>query len=166
MATTQERSDEMTNAAATPPVLNRASKGGHQAVKKTSTHIQGAAAGDIGSTIDICSLPGGSRVDMHQSSLRNTAHGTSVTLSIGWRAYQLPNGTVVAENAIGLCSGIVTAGAGYRQLVEAPTLGAGLDPDDTRLFEGPVVLFATTAGGIIAAGARSVFRIVYAETGD
>lgn len=115
---------------------------------------QGAAAGDIGSTMDIAVLPPGRwRFIGVGSYLATSAFGASRTLSIGHTGWTKPDGTVVAASAAALdsakdVSGAIAGPGGYSP-------AGALTADGTLLIETrtPVTIQAVVAGGTIPAAA-------------
>lgn len=116
--------------------------------------LQGAAAGDIASTMDLCVLPPGKwRFLAAKSYLATSAFGASRTLSIGYSAYTKPDGTVVAAAAAGFdsakdVSSAIAGPGGYSP-------GGALTVDGTFFFDSrtPITIYATVAGGTIPAAA-------------
>ena len=160
MATTQQKTDLMTNITATPPVLNKRSADGGPMTVKMCYHTQ-VGTGDAGSTIDICRMPAGARIYLQESKVRVTAYGAARTMHIGNRAYTKPDGTVVAEDNDSInVSGDVSA-AVVTRLIQFGTLGVAVALNDTAVFDGQVDLFATVNVSTIPAAAVTVFQIVY-----
>lgn len=162
MAVTNEKSDIFTNLSGTPPKL---SPRPGMVVFQPWIHTQGAAAGDANSTIEVWRIPSGARLYLHLSTIRNSAYGAARVLKFGWRAYANPDGSAVAADDDGLFAALDVAAAGFRHMVEAPTLGAGLDSLDSRIFENSADLFLTVTGGTIPIGAVTRGVLAYAPAG-
>ena len=117
MAETQENSNLVANALASPPTLNNGAVDGR---KKLFTFTQGAAAGDANSIARLFDLKAGEVLDTHQMSIRFSAFGAARTLNIGNDAYTLPNGTVVAQNPLSIAVGIAIKASTFSGLTEPP----------------------------------------------
>lgn len=107
-----------------------------------------SAAGDIGSTVDLCRLPPGKvRLLGDLSLLATSAWGAARTLSIGWTAYTDSGGTAVAASAAGLTSAADVSAAAALQIGTAAVLGT----DRTKAFDSAngVLIQAIVAGGTI-----------------
>lgn len=143
MATTQQHSTEYANIVASPPVMN-ARPG--MIFFQPFRHAQ-SGAGDDGSTLHIWRIEAGSRLYLHQSTIRFSAFGASRVMKVGWTAYTDPDGTAVAADDDGLFAALDVSAAGNKRWIEAPTVGAGVDTNGTRLFKQTANIVATVTGG-------------------
>lgn len=122
-----------------------------------------AAAGDIGTTIELCRIPQGrSRLLPYMSRLWTTAYGAARVLDIGVRAYYGSDGkTVVAENANQIANDIDVSAALAASMIDPTShidyfAQASVDERD----KGPMI-FATIAGGTIPVGATLEAMFVF-----
>jgi hypothetical protein len=116
-------------------------------------YVHGAAAGDIGSTIDLLFIPPGRYWLMLQKSLmERTALGAARTMAFGYRAYTDDQGVAVAESAAAFDAALDYSAAG------SSALGADIAAKSAKkkLFATStgVVIFCTVAGGTIPAAAE------------
>ncbi len=166
MAVTNEKSTQIGNLEASPPVGIPTTdwKGVKRILRFTFT--QGSAAGDIGSTAELVKLPAGNiRILASECYMHRSAFGSGRTLDIGLRAYSTVDGTAVAEDADSLVDGLSVSSAGAA-LWSAATLGTAVDGLDNSAFvqskEG-VTVFATVLGGTIPADATLTGFITYVQ---
>lgn len=160
MAVTHENSVQYGNAVADPKVMNETNDWHGRLRQERFTFVQGAAAGDIGSTQRLVILPAGRcRVFMHLSYLHASAFGASRTLDIGWQAYTDLDGDAVAADPNGLRAAIDVAAAGSK----AMTGTIGLDETKQFLSRDEVKIWATVAGGTIPIGATLSGAIIYVK---
>ena len=108
MAVTNENSNLMINASASPPKLNDGDRDGRHVQWEFT---QGAAAGDANSTIRLFVLRQNERLSPQQMEI---THGglTGRTLNVGHEGYTAPNGTIVAANPSAIATGIDIGTAG------------------------------------------------------
>ena len=143
MATTQQKTTQHTAYTASPRVLNRRPG---MVFFQEFDHVQDAA-GDDGSSVLVYPIEAGTRLYLHVSTIRFSAFGASRVMKLGWQAYTDPDGTAVLADDDGIFAGLDVSAAGNKRMIEAPTLGAGMDANGTRLFQGSAVLIATVTGG-------------------
>lgn len=150
MAATNENSNQIDNAEARPVVLANPNEDGGVLRYKRATFVQGAAAGDAGSTAILWKLPAG-RVRVHNalSRIAHSAFGASRVLKLGWQAYTGADGNAVAADDDGLDASVDISSAG------SFNIGGTVGGDETYLFESQdgVTLEATVTGGTIPAAA-------------
>lgn len=162
MAVTAEKSTQITNGEAKPPVMlePRDSHGRLRVAKFDFT--QGAAAGDATSTADLVKLPPGKiRVLGSLSKICFSAFGAARTLDVGYTAHTDSNGTTVVAAAAAFCSAVDVSAAGSAVLDEA--IAAGADTTATFDSRSGVTLQAKVAGGTIPAAATLKGYIVYIQ---
>ena len=168
MPVTNEKSLQINNLEAQPPVGIPSTdwKGVKRIMRFEFT--QGAAAGDIGSTADLVKLPAGNiRVLLAECWMHHSAFGASRTLDIGWTAYKTPEGVDVDADADAFVDGLSVATASD-ELWGSANQGAsanGLGLDSTVLvqsFSG-VTVQAVVAGGTIPAGATLTGYVTYLQ---
>lgn len=161
MAVTNEKSTQVTKLTATPKQeLSVKERDGRVRIARFD-FTQSAAAGDIGSTQDLCDLPAGARVLANLSFIQWDAFGVARTLDIGLRAHKnAQTGAVVAENATAINSAIDVSAAG-RAALAADANGAIGVAGDTLTVAGEARIFATVAGGTIPAGTKLRGDIAY-----
>lgn len=152
MAVTAEKSTQVSNSVATPPVMNPAYNSGGDLKALYFSFTQGAAAGDATSTADLLTLPPGKyRLLLDQSNITVSAFGASRTLDVGYTAYANTDGTAVTADADAFISAADVSAAATVAMTEALAAGA----DRTYLVDANAAftLRATVAGGTIPAGA-------------
>ncbi|WP_435310647.1 hypothetical protein [Primorskyibacter sedentarius] len=162
MAVTNEKSTQLNNVDAAPPVANPAYNDGGRLRVKFFDFTQGAAAGDAGSTVDLVKLPAGKcRVLGALSFIEWSAFGASRVLDIGYTAHTDTDGATVAANAVALDNDINVASAGSAAMGSdaAVNLGKSLELNS----KSGVTIQAACAGGTIPAGARLVGYVVYVQ---
>lgn len=147
MAVTAEKSIQVTNMEANPPVkLETNERHGRTRIAYFS-HTQGAAAGDIGSTVDLCKLPAGKvRVLKTESYIVCSTFGAARVLDIGHTGYTQPDGTVVAASADTIADGIDVSAAASKQM-GAGTNALGTDPTVVYESKAGLTIQAVVAGG-------------------
>lgn len=151
MAVLAGKSTQETNRAAGKKMNATEQQGNHFSMD--ADYVHGAAAGDIGSTVDLWFIPPGRYWAMlAQSLLERTALGAARTFAIGFRAYTDDQGVAVAESANAFDAALDYSGAG------SSVLGADIAAKSAKkkLFATStgVVIFATVAGGTIPAAAE------------
>lgn len=154
MAVTTEKSAQVTNMEASPPVkLNASELHGRLRIARFE-FTQGAAAGDATSTFDLVKIPAGKTITVLKSLSRFncSAFGAARTVDIGHTGYTNLDGTVVAAAADVLLDGADVSAAA--KIV----MGAGasaLTDDDAFVFDAKsqVTLQGVVAGGTIPVGA-------------
>lgn len=164
MAVTAEKSNQVTNEEAKPPVRLRTDELGGRLRIARFTFTQGASAGDANSTADLIKLPIGKSVTVLKSMSRIvcSAFGAARVLDIGHTGYTNLDGTVVAAAADVLMDGQdVSAAALVR-------MGLGTNAftvDDAFIFNARTkpVIQAKVLGGTIPVGATINGYIVYVE---
>lgn len=111
---------------------------------------QGAAAGDIGSTVTLAILPmGGNYVYLRESLIAFSAFGAARTLDIGYGAYKDRDGNAVAADPAAFVDDLDVSVAGTAALTGVV---GGIE---SLLFESStdIPIIATVAGGTIPAAA-------------
>ena len=149
MATTAQNTTQYANTIASPKVLNPRPG---MVFFQSFDHTQ-SGAGDDGSTVTVFQIEAGSRLYTHLSTIKFSAFGASRVLKFGWLAYTDPDGTAVSADDDGLFAALDVSSAGYKRMIEAPTVGAGLDANGTRLFKSTATLVLTCTGGTWPASA-------------
>ena len=164
---TQEKSTQIQNLEAQPPIGIPTTdwKGVKRIMRFTFT--QGGANGPVGSTAELVRLPAGNiRVLLEECHMHRTAFGASGSLDIGWQAYSKPDGTTVDADADALVDGlnVVSAGDGLWG-ASSQGAGSGVDADKSFLIESKsgVTVQATVAGGNIPAGAKLTGYVTYVQ---
>lgn len=107
---------------------------------------QGAAAGDIGSTVSLIQIPPGStRIYLRDCLVAFSAFGAARTLNIGYAAYKDRDGNDVAAAPAAFVSALDVSAAGTSSF--AGVVGG----EESFLFESQdaVTILATVAGGTI-----------------
>ncbi len=162
MAVTNEKSVQISNTTAFPPVKNPAYNWRGRVRFLYFKHVQGAAAGDINSTADLVVLPQGSvRVIAHLSKVYFKGNTALTTMDIGTRAYKDLAGVTVAESAQRFVSAFaVGAGTVNTDLSESQA-DAGTFPDHVLPNQNGVTVFAKVAGAVWAIGATTEGVIAY-----
>ena len=157
MAVLTLSSTQITNINTVPRVSNPVyDRGGKQRVAIGKV-TNGAAAGDIGTTLDFCVLPYNAVV-LPYSKLYFSALGTSCTLSLGYRATTKYDGSAITVAPAAFLSALDVSASGkadftvltapfYMQALD--TIGAGIRDNDGLQIE----IFATIAGAVIPAAA-------------
>lgn len=164
MAVTTEKSTQVTNMEAMPPVKLAAGELHGRIRIARFTFTQGAAAGDANSTADLVKLPPGKNITLLKNLSRVTcsALGAARVLDIGHTGYTNIDGTVVAAAAdVLLDGGDVSAAATL-------AMGAGtnaLTANDAFVFDNKtgVTLQGKVTGGTIPAGATLHGYFAYIE---
>jgi len=162
MAVTTEKSTQVTNLRAVPPVKNQSSEDSGKLRIKVGNFTQGAAAGDANSTMDLCELPGGARVIPALSAVNFSAFGVGRTLDIGFTAHTKADGTTVVAVVDKFLDGGDVAAAGVLPL------GGGTNASKTgyqiekSVSEGYVTVQGKCLGDTIPAGATVNLFLVYA----
>jgi len=160
MAVTTEKSDQITNQEASPPVMTGVDtlRGKMKILRFTFT--QGAAAGDATSTAELVKVPAGVvRVFLALSRITVSALGAARTMDIGWQAYTDTNDDAVVADPNGLDDGVDVSSA----VTYNPTGTVG--EDETYLFEsnGGVTIEAQVNDGTIPAAATINGYFVYVQ---
>jgi hypothetical protein len=161
MAVTNEKSTQVTKLTASPKQeLSVKERDGRVRMARVD-YTQSAAAGDIGSTQELCQLPAGARILGNLSFLAVSAFGAARTLDIGTRAHRnAQTGALVPEAAASINSA-VDVSAAVRFSLAADANGPVNAGGDTLTFTGEVFVFSTVAGGTIPAGATIKGDIAY-----
>lgn len=129
------------------------------------TFTQGAAAGDIGSTMGLVQLPAGRIVVFPKASLLQwSAFGASRTLDVGFAGYTGEDGVAVSGSAVAFDDDIDVSAAGVAAL--GSDIAAGSGGVFTFKSQSGVKLQAAVAGGTIPAAATLRGYIAYAEVGQ
>lgn len=122
---------------------------------------QGAAAGDINSTMDLIKLPPGKwRFLKKQSIVYVSAFGAARTLDIGHTGYTEPDDDVVAADEIAIHSAADASAAGSFEPGDELE-GAGEDGSLIINTRTTVVIQAKVEGGTIPAGATIKGRLAF-----
>ena len=164
MTVTAEKSTQVTNMEAAPPVkLNAGELHGRMRIARF-TFTQGAAAGDANSTADLVKLPPGKNITLPKNLSRFvcSAFGASRVLDIGHTGYANIDGTAVAAAADVILDGADVSAAAIG------SMGAGtnaLTANDAFVFDNRsgVTIQAKCTGGTIPAGATLNGYFVYIE---
>ena len=165
MAVTTEKSTQVSNADALPPIENPSYLVGGKLRYHYFIHTQGAAAGDDGSSATVARIPSGQGVIFKQLSLiRFTAFGASRVMDIGYAAHTKRDGTAVSAGADLIEDGRDVSAANAKGVL----LGTGTNADDSPLFvydsKAPIDIVAKVTGGTWPAGAVIEGWIVYGTT--
>lgn len=153
MAVTAEKSTQVTNMEATPPV--RLSTRDHHGRTRIAafTFTQGAAAGDAGSTMDLVKLPAGKvRVLKTGSVIVFSAFGAARVLDVGYTAFTKSDGTTQAASVDTIHDGANVAAAGS-VVLGAGTNGLGTSPFIDFDSRDGVTIQAKVGADTIPAGA-------------
>ena len=163
MAVTTEKSTQVNNKIATPPVNNPAYDEGGDVKFFYFSFTQGAAAGDANSTATLLRMPPGKyRILLDQGNVTCSAFGAARTLDLGYTAYTKYDGTAVSASEDGFISAADISAAATVATSEA--LAAGADRtylvDSREGFDivakcegGTIPVGATLKGYILVAGA-------------
>lgn len=163
---TQEKSTQIQNLEAQPPIGIPTTdwKGVKRIMRFTFT--QGPNNGPAGSTMELVRLPAGNvRILAAECLITHDLFGAGRELDIGLRAYSQPDGTAIPEDADALVNGINVAAAGT-QFWTADPLGVALDqPDDSGLIRSKsgVSVFATVLNNTIPAGTKLTGYVTYVQ---
>ena len=161
MAVTTEKSDQITNAEASPRTGIPAYDWSGKLRIARFDFTQGSSAGDANSTAELVRLPTGRvRVYLVQSRITTSAFGSSRTLDLGHMAYTDEAGDTVAADEDSLDAAQSVSGAA--SYVPIGTVGG----EESYLFsshstEG-VTIIAKCEGGTIPAAATIKGYFVYA----
>lgn len=160
MAITFETSTEIANHLSQPRVAN-APVFEHGVLRYRNFTFTQVGAGDIGSTVDLMTIPNGDvRLVFPLSRIRWSAFGAARTLDIGYKAYTdlLTNLPVVAAPAA-FDDDIDVSAAGNA------ALGSDATEPKTPRFESKdgLTIYATVAGGTIPAGATLNGFLAYVQ---
>ena len=160
MAVTQEKSDQITNQEAVPPVMSNVDTLRGKLKLMRFSFTQGVAAGDAGSLVELAKAPAGVvRLILPLSRIAVSALGASRTMDIGYLAYTDTNGDAVVADPNGLDDGVDVSSA-----VAFSPIGT-VGGDETYLFEsnGGLTLTAQVNDGTIPAGATVDGYIAYVQ---
>ena len=128
MAVTQQKSTQVSNADASPAVMN-ATHDWHGRVWIARFDFTQSGQGDAGSLVELVKLPAGRvRVILPLSRIAYAAMGTSRTMDLGWLAHTDDDGAAIAADPNGLDDGIDVAAAG------SVNPGGTIGGDETHLF--------------------------------
>lgn len=158
MAVTQEKSTQITNQEASPPVLSSVNELRGKLKILRFNYTQGAAAGDAGSLAELVKFPSGAgRLILPLSRIAHSAFGAARTLDLGWLAYTDTDDAAVAADPNGLDDGVDVSAAG------SFSPGGTIGGDETKLFEsnGGLVITAQTNDGTIPAAATLNGYFIY-----
>jgi hypothetical protein len=151
MAVTTEKSEQINNASAFPPVANPVHDVGGRVRFRYFKFTQGAAAGDANSLADLVTLPQGTlRVYPWLSRLKRTAFGAARTLDVGITAHKDIDMVSVAAVVDSILDGLDVSAAG------AAAMGTGTNAQDSILVkngDGKATVQAKVLGDTIPAGA-------------
>ncbi len=165
MAITTQNSTEYANTVATPPVMNQPTEDHGRMRIQYFKHTQ-SGAGDAGSSVALCKLPGG-KVRMILALSRAYVNWTtsSANLDLGWDAYtdatEGSEGDTVAADPDGLVDNLGVDTVGYFNfeggLATTKALGG------TYVFESQdgVVIRATSQAAAMADGDVIAGYIIY-----
>ncbi len=157
MAITNEKSTQITKLSAQPRQELAVDQVAGRLRVARFDFTQGAVAGDVGSTAELCRLPAGARILANLSYIRWSAFGVARTLDVGLRAHKnAQTGAQVAEAAAALVNDLNVASAGVANLASNGTIAG-----DSYKVAGEADVFATVAGDTIPAGATLKGDIVY-----
>jgi len=150
MAVTTEKSDQITNVEATPPVLEDTTSlhGRHRIAYFTQTQV---AIGDANSLVEVVKLPAGRvRVLLSESLIEHAWATALIDMSVGWDAYVDQDGVAVVADPNGLDVAIDVDTAGV--FVPGSAVAAGTAK--TMLFEsqGGVTLTVQAIAAALAIG--------------
>ena len=165
MAVTTQNTTEYANTVATPPVMNQPTEDHGRMRIKYFKHTQ-SGAGDAGSSVALCKLPGGKvRMILALSRVYVNWTTSSANLDLGWDAYtdasQDNEGDTVAADPDGLVDNLSVDTVGYQNfeggLAATKALGG------TYLFESQdgVVIRATSQAAAMADGDVIAGYIIY-----
>ena len=158
MAVTQEKSDQITNQEASPPVMTGVDTLRGKLKMLRFSFTQGAAAGDAGSLAELVKIPAGIvRVLLPLSRIAFSAMGAARTMDLGWLAYTDTDDAAVAADPNGLDDGVDVSGAG------SVNPGGTVGGDETYLFEsnGGLTLTAQINDGTIPIAATLKGYVIY-----
>ena len=112
MAVTQQKSTQVSNAAASPAVMNP-THDWHGRLRIARFDFTQSGQGDAGSLAELVQLPAGRvRVILPLSRVAFAAMGAARTLDLGWLAYTDDDGNAVTADPNGLDDGVDVATAG------------------------------------------------------
>lgn len=164
MAVTTEKSDQIDNMEALPPVrLNTNELGGRLRIARFS-FTQGAAIGDANSTADLVKLPPGKTVTILKDlcRLNHSAMGAGRTLDIGYTAHTNLDGTAVSADVDALLDGADVENAGNIPMGTG-TGAVGTDNTLTLNARAAVTIQAICLGDTLTVGETLNGYIVYVE---
>ena len=161
MAVTTQNSTEYANTVATPPVMNQPTEDHGRMRIKYFKHTQ-SGAGDAGSSVVLCKLPGGKvRMILALSRVYVNWTTSSANLDLGWDAYTAMDDSTTAADTDGLVDNTSVDSVGYFNfeggLAATKALGG------TYVFESKdgVVIRATSQAAAMADGDVIAGYIVY-----
>ncbi len=161
MALTAEKSTQITNMEAIPPVNLQTNERHGRLRLAYFSFTQGAAAGDANSTADLVKLPAGRvRVLKTVSELICSAFGAARVLDIGHTGYTQMDGTVVAASADTILDG-ADVSAAVKVIMGAGTNALTTDPSVVYESKLGLTVQAIVAGGTIPVAATLKGFIVY-----
>ena len=154
MAVTTEKSDQITNHEATPPVMTNVADWGGKKIVRYFSFTQGAAAGDATSTVDLITLPKGDlSIWVPDCVIKYSAFGASRVLDVGYNAYTDIGGDAVAADPNAMEDDLDVSGAGTSRMSTGLRVNIQSKTD--------VTILATVAGGTIPAAATLEGYITY-----
>ena len=129
MAVTNQKSDQITNLEASPPVIENSHNLHGRLRVAYFSHTQ-SGAGDANSTVKVAKLPPGKcRLLGALSRIEHNWSVATVDMNVGWAAYTDLDGAAVAADADGLDAAIDVDSAG------AIAIGSALGTADSKVFE-------------------------------
>ena len=165
MAVTTQNSTEYANTIASPPVMNQPTEDHGRMRIQYFKHTQ-SGAGDAGSSVALCKIPGGKvRVALSLSKVYVNWTTSSANLDLGWDAYtnaaEGSEGDTVAADPDGLVDNLSVDTEGYFTLEGA--LAAVKAGGGSYVFESQdgVVIRATNQAAAMADGDVIAGYIVY-----
>lgn len=165
MAVTTQNSTEYANTVATPPVMNQPTEDHGRMRVKYFKHTQ-SGAGDAGSSVALCKLPGGKvRMILALSRVYVNWTTTSANLDLGWDAYTSgasgTEGDTIAADPDGLVDNLDVDTVGY--FTFEGSLAATKALGGTYVFESQdgVVIRATSQAAAMADGDVIAGYIIY-----
>lgn len=147
MAVITEKSDQLTNLDASPPVIENSHNLHGRLRIAYFSHTFGD--GDAGSSVELVRLPPGKiRLLSHLSYLEAASVAASQTVDVGWDAYTDLDGTAVAADTDGILNGGDIDTTANINLANVATLTAGM-----KVFESQdgISIRATMVGAVVAA---------------
>jgi hypothetical protein len=161
MAVTAQASTQVANGQALPAVKNDVVDDAKLRLAYFS-FTQGAAAGDIGSTMDLVKFGAGKiRILPALSRAAFSAWGASATLDIGTTAYTKLDGTTGAAAPANIEDTLDVASAGAALLGVGTGAVAGANAGVSIESKGDITVQGIVAGAVVPAGATLTGWIAY-----
>jgi len=165
MAVTVEKSTQMTKLTAALKQELSVKELGARLRTARFDFTQGAAAGDVLSTQELCRLPAGARILGNLSWLKYSAFTATATIDIGTRAHKnAQTGVAIVEDGDRFVKDLVATAAGrttFASSTHNSVVGAGVMVGDQDTVLGDVDVFAMNRVATIPAGATIAGEIVY-----